>query len=158
MGRNILLASRLREVLLDGHWIANTNYKAIIQSVDWLESTQKVANLNSIAALTFHVNYYLVGLLNAFKTAKLEINDRYSFAMPELKSAADWDKLVGDFLQNAEDFASLIEQMDEQLFDQPFMDGKYGTVYRNIECVIEHAYYHLGQMSLLKKLIKTANS
>lgn len=158
MGRNILLASRLREVLLDGHWIANTNYKAIIQSVDWLESTQKVTNLNSIAALTFHIYYYLIGLIKAFETDKLEISDRYSFDMPEIKSAADWAKLVADFLQNAEAFASLIEQMNEQLLDQPFIDRKYGTVHRNIEGVIEHAYYHLGQMSLLKKLIKTANS
>ena len=43
--------------------------------------------------------------------------------------------------------------MDENIFDQPFIDAKYGTFLRNIEGVIEHSYYHLGQISLIRKLI-----
>jgi hypothetical protein len=42
MTRNISLASRLREVLLNGHWIANTNYKEQLQHVTWQQATQKV--------------------------------------------------------------------------------------------------------------------
>jgi hypothetical protein len=56
MTRNFTLASRLREVFLNGHWIANTNFKEQIQSINWRQATQKMGNLNTIAALTFHVN------------------------------------------------------------------------------------------------------
>lgn len=49
MTRNITIASRLREVLLNGHWIANTNYREQIQSVNWQQATQKVDNLNTIS-------------------------------------------------------------------------------------------------------------
>jgi len=66
MTRNIIIAGRLREVFLNGYWIANTNYKEQIQSIDWRQATQKIGNLNTIAALIYHVNYYLAGLLNAF--------------------------------------------------------------------------------------------
>lgn len=98
MKRNKTLADRLREVLLDGYWIANTNYKKQIQSVTWEEATQKIGTLNTIAALTFHINYYLAGLLNAFEKGKLEISDKYSFDLPPIQSASEWDQMVTEFL------------------------------------------------------------
>lgn len=153
MNRNSALANRLREVLLNGHWIANTNYKEQITSVNWQQATHKVNDLNTIAALTYHVNYYLAGLLSAFETGKLEIRDKYSFDLPPIESEEAWQKLVTDFLDNSEKFASTIEQMNDHTFDQPFIDEKYGTYLRNIEGVIEHCYYHLGQIVLIKKLL-----
>jgi hypothetical protein len=153
MTRNITIATRIREVLLNGHWIANTNYKEQLLSINWQQAIQKVGGLNTIAALTYHVNYYLAGLLNTFENGKLEINDKYSFDLPQISSAADWNKLVTSFLSNAEKFASHVEQMEDSIFDQPFVDEKYGNYLRNIEGVIEHSYYHLGQISLISKMI-----
>jgi uncharacterized damage-inducible protein DinB len=151
--RNTTLASRLREVLLDGHWIANTNYKEQLESINWKQAIQKVDNLNTIAALTFHINYYMEGLLNVLNGGKLEISDKYSFVLPEIKTEEDWNQLLNRFLTNAENFANKVEQMDDAIFDQPFVDEKYGSYLRNIEGVIEHSYYHLGQVSLLRKMI-----
>jgi hypothetical protein len=153
MNRNSFLANRLREVLLNGKWIANTNFKEQIQSVTWEQAIQKVGNLNTIALLTFHINYYLQGLLNVFNGGALEIRDKYSFDMPEINSEKKWNVLVSIFLTNAELFAAHVEQMEDSAFDQPFVDEKYGTYLRNIEGVIEHSYYHLGQVSLLKKMV-----
>ena len=153
MTRNITIASRLREVLLNGRWIANTNYKEQIQNINWQQATQKVDNLNSIASLTYHINYYLAGLLNAFESGKLEISDKYSFDLPPITCETDWNKLVTDFIQNSEKFADEIEQMEDYIFEEPFIDEKYGTFLRNIEGVVEHSYYHLGQISLIKKMI-----
>jgi len=152
MTRNLSLANRVREVLLNGHWIANTNFKDQILSVSWEQATQKVDNLNTIALLTFHINYYLQGLLNVFKGGALEIRDKYSFDLPEIQSETDWNTLVNNFLNNSEQFANHVEQMADDMLDQPFVDLKYGTYLRNIEGVIEHSYYHLGQVSLIKKM------
>jgi hypothetical protein len=153
MTRNLIIASRLREVFHNGRWIANTNYKEQILSVNWQQAIQKIGNLNTIAAMTYHINYYLAGLLNAFKNGKLEISDKYSFDLPQLQSEADWNNLVTEFLNNSEKFANKVEQMDDSIFDQPFVDEKYGSYLRNIEGVIEHSYYHLGQISLIRKMI-----
>ncbi|MBK6819654.1 MAG: DinB family protein [Bacteroidetes bacterium] len=157
MTRSINMANRIREVLLSGHWIANTNMQEQIRSVDWQQATFKVDTLNTIAALTYHLNYYLAGLIDAFENGKLEISDKYSFDLPIIDSAYDWDKLVSSFLQNSEMFAERIEQMQDEMFDKPFIDAKYGTVLRNIEGVIEHSYYHLGQITLIKKMILQHN-
>lgn len=158
MTRNITIAKRIREVLLNGQWIANTNYSEQLQSVNWQQATQKLDNLNTIAALTYHINYYMAGLLNAFENGKLEISDKYSFDLPPINSEADWNRLVTEFLNNAEKFANKVEQMEDSIFDKPFIDEKYGTFLRNIEGVIEHNYYHLGQISLIKKMINQNKS
>lgn len=153
MKRSLVIANRLREVLLNGHWIANTNYKEQLSNVNREQATQKVFSLNTIAALTFHINYYLSGLLQVFNGGKLEISDKYSFDLPPIHSEADWNKLVNEFLNNSETFASQVENFSDDMLDMPFVDEKYGTYLRNIEGVIEHCYYHLGQISLIKKMI-----
>lgn len=156
MQRNILLSQRLREVFLSGDWIANTNWKTLIENTTWQQANQKIGDHNSIAALTYHLNYYLAGLLHAYATGNLEIRDKYSFDMPPIHSEEEWLDLVKTFIANAESFADLVANMEESYLDQAFINEKYGTNLRNIEGMIEHAYYHLGQVSLLKKLMSHA--
>lgn len=153
MDRNLTLANRLREVLLYGKWIANTNFKEQILSVTWEQAIYKVENLNTIALLTFHINYYLKGLLNVFNGGHLEIKDKYSFDLAGIQSKTEWDFLVTDFINNSELFANKVEEMNDSLLDQTFVDEKYGSYLRNIEGIIEHSYYHLGQVSLIRKFL-----
>mgnify|MGYP001373278353 CR=1 FL=1 len=153
MTRSRTLAERLREVLLHGKWIANTNFKDQLLNVDWVQATTQIGSLNTIALLTFHINYYLQGLIHVFRGGNLDIRDKYSFDLPEIQSEGDWNALVETFLNNAELFAKHVEQLDDSLLDQAFVDEKYGSYQRNIEGVIEHSYYHLGQVSLLKKML-----
>ncbi|MEW7277415.1 DinB family protein [Aquimarina sp. 2201CG1-2-11] len=153
MLRNKTLANRLREVFLNGKWIANTNYKLQIEDLTWKQSIQQIQDLNTIAVLIYHVNYYLAGILNVFNGGKLEIRDKYSFDLPPITSEADWKNLVAEFLLNSEKFANHIENMEDSQLDAPFVDEKYGTYQKNIEGVIEHSYYHLGQISLIKKMV-----
>lgn len=147
------LAQRLREVWLEGKWIANTNFKEQISSMSWEQARQQVQNLNSIALLTFHVNYYLEGLIQVFEGGSLDIKDAHSFTMPEIASETDWKNLVNAFVRNAEIFVHHVESMDDRQLSQPFVKADYGSYRRNIEAQIEHSYYHLGQISLIKKLI-----
>ena len=39
MNRNAFIAGRLREVFLNGKWIANTNYKEQVEAVTWQQAT-----------------------------------------------------------------------------------------------------------------------
>ncbi len=50
------LSNRFTEVMLDGKWIAYTNFKEALQSVDWHQANKKVENLNIIYLLTKHIN------------------------------------------------------------------------------------------------------
>ncbi len=153
MQRTKELANRMNEVLLNGRWIANTNYKLQLESVTWKEATQRIGTLNTIALLTFHINYYIAGLLQVFNGGGLEIRDKYSFDMPPIESETDWLRLKNEFLVNSEKFVQEVANLTDQKLDEPFVDEKYGTYLRNIEAVIEHCYYHLGQISLIRKMI-----
>lgn len=153
MESSVDLANRFREVILDGRWIANTNYKDQLSPVTFEQATTQIGTFNSLAALAFHVNYYLGGILNVFEGGELEIKDKYSFDLPPLESAEDWNKLLTSFWDNAEKFAAHVESFSEEKLAEPFVLEKYGSYRRNIEGFIEHSYYHLGQVSLLKKMI-----
>ena len=153
MNTSSQLANRFREVILNGDWIANTNLKKQTSNLTWQQATTNISSLNTIALLTFHINYYIAGMLNVFEGGSLEIRDKYSFDMPPIESQKAWDDLLNSTWENAEKFAHHVEQTQEDKLNQYFVDEKYGTYRRNIEGMIEHSYYHLGQISLLKKLI-----
>ena len=149
-----ILTKQFREVQLDGTWVS-TNFKDQISDVTFEEATKKVGNLNTIALLTFHINYYTAGVLNVFKGGSLDIRDKYSFDMPEMKSKDVWEKLKSKFFSDAEEFAKHIEKMSYEKLSEGFVKAEYGNYYRNIAGMIEHSYYHLGQIVLIKKLIRT---
>lgn len=148
------LATRFKEVILNGKWIANTNFKTALETVTWEQATQKISTLNTIAALTFHIDYYVGGVLNVFEGGTLDIRDKYSFDLPAIQSREDWEKLKNQLFRNAEKFAQHLEQMSDETLGQAFVNEKYGTYRRNIEGMIEHSYYHLGQVVLIKKMIE----
>jgi len=147
------IANRFREVLLNGDWVVATNFKDQILNLTWEQATTKIDTLNTIAALTFHINYYIAGILNVFEGGKLKIRDKYSFNLAPIKSQEDWEKLLNTTLNNAEKFASFIEQMHDNKLEEIFVDKKYGTYKRNINAIIEHSYYHLGQITLIKTML-----
>ncbi|WP_435412890.1 DUF1572 domain-containing protein [Psychroserpens mesophilus] len=147
------LAQRFRELFLNGTWIANTNYQKLLTDVNWLQATQKIGTINTIAVLTFHINYYVEGVLQVIEGGSLDIRDKYSFDAPRITSEGDWKSLRNHFFKNTEAFAKHIESMTEDQLESVFVDEKYGSYRRNIEGLIEHSYYHLGQLSLIKKMI-----
>lgn len=146
------LAKRFREVFLDGTWIANTNYQHQLTNLTWETATASFGALNTIAVLAQHIHYYIAGIKNVLEGGSLDIKDKYSFDFEPVQSLAEWEHFVAQFRKDAEAFALLIEQMPEEKLKEVFVDEKYGTFQRNIDGIIEHGYYHLGQIVLLKKI------
>jgi hypothetical protein len=83
----------------------------------------------------------------------LNASDKYSFNLPPIQSQEDWEKLLHKTWADAENLASLIEQLPESKLAETFTDEKYGSYYRNIHGIIEHSHYHLGQIVLVKKIL-----
>jgi uncharacterized damage-inducible protein DinB len=151
------IAKRFREVLLNGTWVANTNYKDQLTNLNWEIATTQFKSLNTIAILAQHIHYYINGINNVFKGGTLDIKDKFSFDFQAITSQKEWETFLSKFWNDSEEFASLIEQMPNEKLAQVFIDEKYGTYQRNIDAMIEHSYYHLGQIVLIKKMI-TNNS
>ncbi len=154
MNYNEYLADRLREVFLSGKWVVGTNFKEQIEDLTWTEATQKVENFNTIASITFHINYYLSGVMDVFKGGDLTIRDKYSFDAPEIKSERDWNLRKEKLAKDSENFIQLVQNMDSQRLMDVFVKEEYGSYYRSIDVIIEHTFYHLGQIVLIKKKIR----
>ena len=150
------LTNRLKEVLTDGQWVSGTNFKKEIENMSWQNAITPVANLNSVAAIIWHIEYYLKGVTNVLEGGTLDIKDKFSFDTPDFKSQTDWENLKVSFFKTCNTYISLIiTKLSKDQLNAPFVDKKYGDYHRNINAMIEHCYYHLGQIVLIKKLQAT---
>lgn len=155
MKQNQELANRLREVVLNGTWIANTNFKDQLKTVDWRTATQKVDSVNTISELSQHIHYYIQGIKNVFINGKLEIHDKDSFNFPPITSQNQWESFLKQFWKDTEELAQFLEKLTDEQLNATFVNKQYGTYLRNINAMIEHSYYHLGQIVIVKKLISS---
>ena len=146
------IAKHFREVNFGGNWTWS-NLKDQLEGIDWQQATTTVHSFNTIAALTFHINYYVATVLKVLRGESLEGHDKFSFAHPPIQSQEDWDNMLAKTWKDAEDFASLVEQLPESILDEDLADKKYGNYYRNLHGIIEHTHYHLGQIALIKKIL-----
>ncbi|GGG52014.1 DUF1572 domain-containing protein [Epilithonimonas arachidiradicis] len=109
MKNQLQLANRFREVILNGTWIANTNFKDQLDNLDYKIAATKVVNLNTIAVLAQHIHYYIKGIKNVLLGGDLEIRDKFSFDFPPIESQQQWDNFLTGFWRDSEGFAKLIE-------------------------------------------------
>ncbi len=154
MKKSIAIANRFREVLLSGTWIANTNFKDQLEEMRWEIAVTKIMNLNTIADLVQHVHYYINGINRVFAGGNLDVKDQFSFSFPPIQSQEDWQQVLKKVWIDAETFANYVETFTDEELESVFVDEKYGNYSRNIEGMIEHSYYHLGQIVLIRKLIE----
>jgi hypothetical protein len=151
------IAKHFRDAHFGGNW-TSVNLKDTLTDVDWKQATTKVYDLNTIAVLVFHINYYVGAILKVLQGEALNASDKFSFDLPAIASEEAWQELVFKVLTEAEQLAIHIENLAEEKLSQDFADPKYGSYYRNLLGVTEHTHYHLGQISLLKKIINETKS
>lgn len=146
------LAKHLREVCFGGNWTA-VNYKEVLEGVTWQQATQQVEGSNTIATLVFHTGYYVSGITRVLRGQPLDTKDAHSFDHPPIGSQGDWEAFLAETWANVRELSELMEQLPEERWWEDFVEAKYGSYYRNLQGLIEHHHYHLGQIVLLKRLI-----
>ena len=146
------IAKHFREIHFGGNWTC-VNLKDTLADVTWQQAATKQHSFNTIAALTYHINYYVAAVLRVLNGGELDAHDKFSFDHPPITSQQDWDQLINKLWSDATQFAALLEQLPESKMWEYIGDEKYGTYYRNMHGIIEHSHYHLGQIVILKKLL-----
>jgi uncharacterized damage-inducible protein DinB len=152
MNTSAQLAKHLREVHFGGNW-TYVNMKDTLADVSWEQATTQVYNFNTIATLAYHIHYFVHVVIDVLQGKPLNANDKFSFDHPPIHSAADWERFLAVVWTDAETFAGLVEQLPESKLWEEFSDPKYGHYFRNLLGIIEHTHYHLGQITLIKKIL-----
>ena len=151
MSQAAALAQRLQEVILDGTWIANTNFKKELNTTSLAQVSTAIRSYNTVEVLAQHIHYYISGVKQVFLGGELSISDRFSFDFEPLQSDQEWQNFLALFWKDTEKLIALIQPLSDAQLDAIFVKEAYGTYKRNIEALIEHSYYHLGQIVLLLK-------
>lgn len=146
------IAKNFREVHFGGNWTCS-NLKDNLADITWQQAKEQVGSFNTIATLAYHIHYYVGVAMKVLQGEALNGKDEYSFKHPPINNQKDWENLLLKMWDDAETFALLIEQLPENKLWEDFTDTKYGNYYRNIQGIIEHTHYHLGQIALIKKSI-----
>jgi hypothetical protein len=156
MNLSTQIAKHFREVHVGGNW-TSVNLKDNLQGLTWQRAVTQVHSFNSIATLVYHMNYYVSLVLKVFDGQPLDGHDTLSFNLPPITGEDDWKKLVDKTFADAEKLAAMIEKLPEDKWSEVFVQEKYGNYYRNIHGIIEHTHYHLGQITLIKKILLSLN-
>ncbi len=146
------IADHFKGVYFGGNWTC-ANLKDQLQDVDLKMATAQIEDLNTIATLVYHIHYFVLAQTQVLSGEPLNAKDSESFEHPKFSSEADWQDWKKSIFKEAENFIQLIKKLPEEKLQAFFEEEKYGSYYRNLQGLIEHTHYHLGQIALIKKLI-----
>jgi hypothetical protein len=155
----MLLAATIAQHVLDVHegnnW-TEVNLAHTLHDVTLAEAiTQTAASPNTIAALVRHLTFWNRVLARRAQGLATEIGPANGFDGPLLRTEADWLAVRADLWQSAHELAAAIRQVPDTTLTEPILPG-YSTTYKNLQGSVEHLHYHLGQLVVLKNLVRSA--
>jgi len=146
------IAKQVRGIYFGGNWTASS-LKEHLSNVTWKQATTEIYNLNTIATLAHHINYYTCRVNEFLEGNPFAAKDSLSFTHPPITSEKEWQNFLDNLWDDGERFAKSIEQLADDKLGAIFLEEKYGHYYYNFSGILEHAYYHLGQIVLIKKIL-----
>lgn len=155
------ITDAIAQQLLDVHFGENWTdvwIRKTLEDVSSEEASQVTgASPNTIAALLYHITFYNNVIYSRLQGIDPPIGEANGFDVPALNGAQDWERLQADNLASAQQLADAIRKVPDEVLGQPILkDRASSSYYRQLHGVIEHTHYHLGQIVLLKKLIRSA--
>lgn len=141
------IAQHFHEVHYGNSW-TDVAMKDVLKDISWQQAVKKVGDTNTIAVLVHHMDFYNLVVYARLLESSEKFEHEDSFRI-QVENQADWDKLVKRYFDNVEMIHRKILELDEsKLFELKTAN----TLYKNLHGLVEHIHYHLGQISLLKKL------
>ena len=147
------IAQHLVEVHEGGNW-TEVDLHTTLADVTYKEAvTQTPASLNTIAALLHHLTFWNRVMIRRIHGIVVPDAPDNGFAMKPLTDEAAWQALQADNQQSVTELAAAIRSVPEARLPEAIVPGQSST-YKNLQGTVEHVHYHLGQIVLLKKLIR----
>ena len=148
------IAKHFHEVYFGGNWTAASFIDAI-DDVNYEEATKSIGDLNSIATLSYHIHYYVRTVLHFLEGNEFNSSDKESFIVTGIDNESEWNSFKTSVKLEGERFSIMLDKQPLSRLNEFFIKEEYGSIYRNYHGIIEHTHYHLGQINILKKLIRS---
>ena len=149
-----LIAEHITAVYEGNNW-TDVCIAGTLEDISWQEAQQvTTATVNTIAALVNHLCYWNEVLLQRSKGKNPFIPELNGYDVKELKDESDWSKLKEETHESFTKLADAVKNFPEENLDGSYALGK-SSYYKNFQGIVEHAHYHLGQVVIIKKLIRS---
>ncbi|UPK71714.1 DinB family protein [Chitinophaga filiformis] len=152
---NILtqISTHLLDTLEGENW-TDVNIMDSLKDVTVQEATLRTkASPNTIASLVNHLIYWNGVMMQRINGIRVNIPDSNGYDVPDLAGEDDWADLKRKLVASTHELADAIKKVDEKRLQEPIVAG-HSSTYKNLQGTVEHLHYHLGQIVILKKLIK----
>lgn len=151
-----LISQHIIEIQEGDNW-TDVNIKDTLADVDYKEATtETAASRNTIAALVHHLSFYNDVVRQRLSGNIPVIGESNGFDVPVIKNDDDWAKLKAHNVESAGELAAAVRESPEEKIFELTVTGA-STHYKMLHGIVEHAHYHLGQIVLIKNLIRSAN-
>jgi DinB superfamily len=146
-------ARHIREIHFGNNW-SDSAMQEVLKDVTWQQAiATPIPSVHSIAVLVYHTNFYLNYVHKSIREGVYKFDHDDSFKVTPIESEADWQALLQQSWDDAEAFAQTVEKLSDNLNLFKVVPPFQNSFYKNIQGIIEHNHYHLGQIALLKKLV-----
>ena len=147
------IAENLLQVFEGGNW-TEVSIAEVLSDVNYIEaSTKTQASQNTIASLVHHLKFWNGVIYQRIQNLDPKIPEINGFDVDVLTTESDWQVLIADTKHSFTELAEIIRRFPPERLDTPTNFGK-STFRKNLLGIVEHAYYHLGQMVVIKKLAR----
>lgn len=148
-----LIAQHLLDVHIGNNW-TEVDLSDTLKDITLEEAiTVTGASPNTIASLVHHITYWSRHMIGRINGVEVPIPPSNGFDVPLPDSPEDWLQLKADNIASAHELATAIRAFDAAKLEYPILPG-YSSAYKNLQGSVEHVHYHLGQIVIIKKLLR----
>ena len=157
--KTALLRKKVEEIYSGNPWYGEA-FNSILKDIDPEAALKKERKeVHSIAEILAHIIGWREFLLNRLNgnDFKTEQEETFDWKRIDDNEKTAWKSLLDALEGTQNKILNLLEKSNDSFLNMSVRDNNYKMEYL-IEGVIQHDIYHLGQISLLKKSIKTGIS
>ena len=124
-----------------------------LSSVTAKQASIKPEGMNSIWQIVNHMISWRKALITRVKGKAVKYSDNNFISEIKVKSPKAWKETINKFRKSQRDIISFLQKSDDILLETVSSTSGY-TYYELVEAILIHDSYHLGQIVLIKKLLK----
>ena len=144
------LGKHFRQAYFGGSF-TERNLREELSDMPLAVAQRRTAGGNSVVALVYHLHFYVRGVASVLGGGPLDTRDAASWQTPAIDTEDEWRAFVTQVLAEGEAFAKTLEALPEEELWKPFYRPTNAPTLTNALGVLEHVYYHLGQVVLLAR-------
>ncbi|NCI45183.1 DinB family protein [Sediminibacterium soli] len=149
------LSQNLLQVLTGPNW-TDVSIEDAIRDLHFEQVTLRTpASANTIAGLLHHITYWNHIILQRLDGESPAIPESNGFDAGPISNEFSWQQLIEKTRHSFRELSHRIQLLPDEKWQAPVNNGR-STVAASVFGIIEHGYYHLGQIVLIRKWVTGA--